>query len=562
MAELNVSRKNISKLFVDMQNKKFIIPDYQRPYTWDEEKCGVLWEDITNFHESNHDANEYFLGTIVSYKNGQNIEIIDGQQRITSFFLLLRAFYKKLEEMTEDDNVKGLKNQIAPCIWDINPISQIVSDKKKIHIESLVATDEDNEVFHSILETGFSKEDAKDLYSINYRFFYERCKEYAQKNPMQWQPLCVSILQKCIILPIECDQQDTALTIFSTLNDRGMPLSDSDIFKAQLYKTKPTDTEKKDFTNSWKELTSLCNSASISLDDVFRYYSHVLRASQNDKSKEMGLRKFYSYNQYEKLKSSSIMDDVFELGNFWLFVNKDKKSEDIAYDFTLKAKKFFHCLSWYPNEFWRYIVSVYFLKHKNSPDFASSLEIFLENLTAFLYIKFIDKPTVNAIKDDIYTMCIEVQQGKTVNFSVDISEENLKMKIPQFASSKISRAIILLHAYLNESQDDLLPKTFDIEHIFPKKWQNTNYFGWDAKDAQTHLERFGNKVAIEKKLNIQAGNGYFGIKKLKYQQSKIKNVLELGAYGSNDWTQDDIEKREDAFLEDMLNFFNSVLGCV
>lgn len=222
MAELNVSRKNISKLFVDMQNKKFIIPDYQRPYTWDEEKCGVLWEDITNFHESNHDTNEYFLGTIVSYKNGQNIEIIDGQQRITSFFLLLRAFYKKLEEMTEDDNVKGLKNQIAPCIWDINPISQIVSDKKKIHIESLVATDEDNEVFHSILETGFSKEDAKDLYSLNYRFFYEKCKEYAQKNPMQWQPLCVSILQKCIILPIECDQQDTALTIFSTLNDRGL----------------------------------------------------------------------------------------------------------------------------------------------------------------------------------------------------------------------------------------------------------------------------------------------------------------------------------------------------
>jgi uncharacterized protein with ParB-like and HNH nuclease domain len=47
MAELNVSRKNISKLFTEMQGKKFIIPDYQRPYKWDKEKCETLWNDIT-----------------------------------------------------------------------------------------------------------------------------------------------------------------------------------------------------------------------------------------------------------------------------------------------------------------------------------------------------------------------------------------------------------------------------------------------------------------------------------------------------------------------------------
>ena len=55
-------------------------------------------------------------------------------------------------------------------------------------------------------------------------------------NPMQWKQLCITILQKCIILPIECDTPETALTIFSTLNDRGLPLADSDIFKAQIYR--------------------------------------------------------------------------------------------------------------------------------------------------------------------------------------------------------------------------------------------------------------------------------------------------------------------------------------
>jgi hypothetical protein len=49
MAELHVSKKSISKLFSEMQNRKFIIPDFQRPYKWNVEKCETLWNDIENF---------------------------------------------------------------------------------------------------------------------------------------------------------------------------------------------------------------------------------------------------------------------------------------------------------------------------------------------------------------------------------------------------------------------------------------------------------------------------------------------------------------------------------
>ena len=117
MAELSVSKKSI-KNFLSIKEAKFIIPDYQREYSWDEEKCDILWEDITNFSKEKEE--EYFLGTIVICGNKEKIEVIDGQQRITSLFLLLRAFYKKLEEMKEDDNIKGLKLQIEPCIWKID----------------------------------------------------------------------------------------------------------------------------------------------------------------------------------------------------------------------------------------------------------------------------------------------------------------------------------------------------------------------------------------------------------------------------------------------------------
>ena len=118
---------------------------------------------------------------------------------------------------------------------------------------------------------------------------------------------------------------------------------------------------------------------------------------------------------------------------------------------------------------------------------------------------------------------------------------------------------MLLHAYLDEGQNEIIPWSFDIEHIFPKKWQNTNYHGWNYNDAQAYLDRFGNKIILEKKLNIQAGNGYFGIKKNKYSASKFATVLRLSSYPKNDWTKDDIENREKIFIDDLINFFEPYL---
>ena len=119
MAELNVSRKTIGQLLGEIKKDIFIIPEYQRPYKWDIDKCDILWNDIVDFYYENQDNdNQYFLGTIVTCKTEEGLEVIDGQQRITSLFLLLRAFYTKLEAMEnqEDKKIIGLKSKIAPCI--------------------------------------------------------------------------------------------------------------------------------------------------------------------------------------------------------------------------------------------------------------------------------------------------------------------------------------------------------------------------------------------------------------------------------------------------------------
>lgn len=83
---------------------------------------------------------------------------------------------------------------------------------------------------------------------------------------------------------------------------------------------------------------------------------------------------------------------------------------------------------------------------------------------------------------------------------------------------------------------------------------------WSNDDATLFLDRFGNKTVFEKKLNIQAGNGYFGVKKQKYKVSSIATVLELYNYPKNDWVQGDIVEREAKFKKTLLDYFKTNLA--
>lgn len=107
MSKLNVDQKNIYELLSD-RKADYIIPDYQRPYAWDEDNCQTLWDDIFSFAIPDNDAtkfdtsDEYFLGSIVTFENDKKQqEVIDGQQRLTTFMLLLRAFYDRFTQMQD-----------------------------------------------------------------------------------------------------------------------------------------------------------------------------------------------------------------------------------------------------------------------------------------------------------------------------------------------------------------------------------------------------------------------------------------------------------------------------
>jgi hypothetical protein len=200
------------------------------------------------------------------------------------------------------------------------------------------------------------------------------------------------------------------------------------------------------------------------------------------------------------------------------------------------------------------------MKNKDSETFETDFEKMLQKLIAFLFAKFIEQPSVNAIKDDIYSSCISINTNNELQFRFTLNEDLINQQLDGHSSSRISRALLLLFAYENPDQKTLIPFTFDIEHIFPKKWQNTNYNGWSIEDASLYLDRFGNKIVFEKKLNIQAGNGYFGVKKQKYKVSSIATVIELSEYAKDDWVKEDIEKREVDFKNTIIKYFRENLA--
>lgn len=97
---IEVNKQSVETLLGSGKTKPFVIPEYQRPYAWTAEQVETLFEDLWEFTSdiggTEREAS-YFLGSIVAYENEKGEqEIIDGQQRITSLFLLLRAIYTKL----------------------------------------------------------------------------------------------------------------------------------------------------------------------------------------------------------------------------------------------------------------------------------------------------------------------------------------------------------------------------------------------------------------------------------------------------------------------------------
>lgn len=441
--------------------------------------------------------------------------------------------------MTDTLQSNNFKAQIESSLWEQDELTAAV-DFNKTLITSRVINDQGNEAFYNLLKTGTIK-DLNDNYSKNYYLFSELIENYATDQPELFYWLIHNILNKVILLPITADTQETALTIFSTLNDRGLALSDADIFKAKIYNYLSKE-EKTKFIDKWQKLDIDASEVGETIQKLFYYYMFYLRASVNDrKTTTPGVRKFYSKNSFELLYSPKIMDDLNTLVNLWRVVNNRTIIEEQEWSNNIKIRQILDALSSYPNEFWKYPVVIYYLKYYEEEDFEEQFIKFLKKLMAVLSARYIVTPTINAVKRDILNLNAEIINSKEPKFNFSpINENELKEKIKK-ANRNTVRMILKMLAY--QHQEDLLPQKWEVEHILPQKWQSSYFPSISDDEVKELVDHIGNKVPFEKKLNIVASNGYFSKKKLSYINSKIKLVLQI-ASSHSDWGIDEIRERD------------------
>lgn len=554
---ISVNKQTIEQFLLNARTKPFIIPDYQRPYSWTSDQINTLFKDIWEFtcNEGGTDKEgTYFLGSIVFYenKNGEQ-EIIDGQQRITSIFLLLRAIYTKLSKPKEKtEEAKNFINKIEPLIWKTNKLTGKV-EYSSILLNSKVISETENEVLKKILETGEVNEKLEDNYSKNYNQILELIEEKSVENALMIYQFIYALLNQVIILPITADSQETALTIFSTLNDRGLPLSDADIFKAKIYNHLQSKEEKKEFIEKWKELEENTQNISENIQKLFYYYMFYLRALENDRNTTTpGLRKYYSTNKFERLLENNVLDELKKILNIWeIIVNSTQFIENESWSENKDILKVLNILTSYPNEFWKYPVIVYYLVHKDNKDFEEKFLKFLRKLYVELLKKYIESPTINAVKSNILKLNAEIiNSDKPVFDFKSLSEDEIKEKI-KIPHRNAVRMLLKTLAY--DIQDELLPEKWEIEHILPVKWENSYDLRENEKIAKEKIEHLGNKTPFEKKLNIIATNNYFSKKKLSYSKSKIEMTKEIGKTKSDKWDLDDIVERDVRMTDRIVN---------
>lgn len=331
------------------KNEAFVIPEYQRAYSWDKDNCDKLWQDITDFINSSTN-DPYFFGTIiVDCSETDKFNLIDGQQRTTTFLLLLKAMLiriqKILKQFNDDIDSKTLKVGLEARKTAILKILYKTDDEGASEIEenwnlvkniTLLENKSINEQYKTELQIILNaknyefaeescykiprrqKENKYTNFFRNFNFFYEKLSELSDSD---LNLFAKTFLSKCQIIEIRSWQIEQAITMFNSLNSTGMPLSDSDIISAQLYSN--AGENKQWFNDKWREICEIASRLStkkiIDINSVLQQNMYITRASTKEYMKKgypdvttPGLRSYYLTLHKELLKSPSDLCENFE----------------------------------------------------------------------------------------------------------------------------------------------------------------------------------------------------------------------------------------------------------
>lgn len=569
--EFKPEKQYIAKLLGE-EGQKFIIPEYQRPYRWTKNECETLWDDVKGVFGNGENIEEYFLGSIVTYKNDNGeLEIIDGQQRITTFTLLFRAFYEHLK--SEFKTARGdYPIDFGKCIWEY--IRNEGFDFENRHLSSQIITSNDEKALEQILSENCKLENKYENsnYFKNYDYFYQKLMDFKGKQGFSFQKFCDMFLgNKLFVLLVVCDSQESAMTIFNTLNSRGLPLSNADILKGYIYK-KVKNKEK--FANDWKDIeTKIEESENVKdLDFLFLQYMHIIRAENEDtNTTTQGILPFFTKTDKKEyygalqdwLYKPETMPFISNLADFWISP-KEYLSE--------KSSRYISILNLFQNDTWKFFVSYLVWRNKNcfnndtfnKNKFSKEFDKFLPELIKYITLPFLNNnATTGVVKEIVFKMNVSLYKKENFTIGNSMPKQKVFFEIINSFDTRKIKYILFLYAYIySKFKEDINASDLEVEHILPKEWQSANFDNWDEESHKKYVEKIGNKILLDKKSNIKCSNNFFAKKQEIYKKIydkgyNLKEVYDLGIRERNIWEKTDIDNREKEIYKNLNSFLSS-----
>lgn len=228
--------------------KRFVIPVYQRNYDWRKDQCKQLFDDLMKIKDEKRES--HFFGSIVSVYNpdgdGEEYQIIDGQQRLTTISILLLAIYNILQSSQLPTSI----NRLAEKIYKEYLVDEYQDEDKKIKLKSI----KDDQIAFNKLFSSKDEYIKSSNITINYNYFYDRIIKECQNN-YTIDDIYNSIVKLEIIeIKLNFKDGDNPQLIFESLNSTGLLLNEGDKIRNFILMNLPSPLQTKYYEKYWKKI--------------------------------------------------------------------------------------------------------------------------------------------------------------------------------------------------------------------------------------------------------------------------------------------------------------------
>lgn len=536
---LSAEQKNLRSLFIN--DDRYIVPPFQRPYRWTKKEAKQLFDDITQAFKLNED---YFVGNIVIARGNDDKskpQIIDGQQRILTLWMFLKA----LAILTK---VPRIEEMLSIKDWEDNNVLS--------KIDSLVFEEADQEGTDDLLnwQQDDFKNKIKEISKLgqiqsNAIQIYKWIQEYFSRiGNVEQTSFWKYFIDRVYLLPIVLDGKDMAeatsraLTIFETINNRGLDLADADILKAKLYEMASSVKEGNEFILEWKNLGQKCLELNISVNEVFRYYLRIIRAQNNQTTSEPNLRNFFlnhDISPFKTKKWKNIMNDLNSIGDVL------EKIDTLKYS-SAKTALLYQVLQAHSSAIPLSAMVVFVYSTLESDDSQQEQKVvdFLEFLVKICYAH----DPAQDIKYKIFDINVKIMNKRQMilqngELSDDFFDERRRLR----------NGFVMLYHYLTEDNWNSLKITFplNVERIV-RQSDTTAHWDWPNETIKYDIEDMANFSIIDFPKTYKS----LSERSLLYNSSSLNSVAKI-LRGKTYYSYNDFLYRKKDMREILSSFFKS-----